>query len=112
LKEGYIEYFISGVPVRATPKELEVVQVFSRILVEDFSYPKENIQTRPQWRVKSRPSDIKKEYTKEYTVDIAVFRNEKKETDNELIIVECKKPNRKDGRSQLEDVLDFLKLKS
>lgn len=49
-KEGYIEDFISDVHVRATPEEIEAVQVFSRMLVNDYGYPKELIQTRPQWR--------------------------------------------------------------
>lgn len=60
LKEGYIYDYISGIEVKATPEELNAVQVFSKILVEDYKYPKENIQTRPQFRVKARPSDLKK----------------------------------------------------
>ena len=99
MKEGYIEDFISGKPVKATPEELDAVQVFSKVLVEDYGYPKDNIQTRPQWRVKSRPSDTKKEYP----VDIAIFNDSEHQDENILIIVECKKKNRKDGRSQLED---------
>ena len=59
LKEGYIYDYISGIEVKATPEELNAVQVFSKILVEDYKYPKENIQTRPQFRVKARPSDLK-----------------------------------------------------
>jgi len=55
LKEGYIEDFISGLPVRATPEEVEAVQVYSKILVTDYGYPKTYIQTKPQWRLKSRP---------------------------------------------------------
>jgi type I restriction enzyme M protein len=31
LKEGYIEDFISGLPVRATPEEVEAAQVYSKI---------------------------------------------------------------------------------
>jgi len=105
LKEGYIEDFISGTPVRATPEEVEAVQVFSRMLVDDYGYPKELIQTRPQWRVKVRPSDKKKEYP----VDIAVFSNKKHTDDNIQIIVECKKKTRKDGKTQLQDYLRFSK---
>lgn len=105
LKEGYIYDFISGEPVKATPEEMEAVQVFCKILVEDYNYPKEHIQTRPQFRVKVRPSDTKKEYP----VDIAVFSNVEKNEDDISIIVECKKKNRKDGRSQLEDYLRFSK---
>jgi len=59
-KEGYLIDFISGKEVKATPEEVNAVQVFSRILVEDYKYPKENIRTRPQFRVKARPSDTKK----------------------------------------------------
>ena len=60
LKEGYIIDFISGLQVRETPEETEAVQPFSKILVDDYGYPKEYIHTRPQYRVKVRPSDTKK----------------------------------------------------
>ena len=93
--------YISGIEVNATPEEMEAVQVFSRQLVEDYNYPKEHIQTRPQHRVKVRPSDTKKEYP----VDIAVFLDALKDDDGLYIVVECKKKNRKDGRTQLENYL-------
>ena len=93
--------YCSGITVKATPEEVEAVQVFSKILVEDFLYPKGHIQTHPQWRVKARPSDKKKDYP----VDIAVFSSAERKESEELIIVECKRKNRKDGRSQLEDYL-------
>jgi len=93
--------YISGVQVNATPEEVEAVQVFSRQLIEDYGYPKEHIQTRPQHRVKVRPSDTKKEYP----VDIAVFSGSLKMDETLCIIVECKKKNRKDGRTQLENYL-------
>jgi hypothetical protein len=35
-----IDDYVSGLPVRATPEEIEAVQVFSRRLVEDYGYPK------------------------------------------------------------------------
>ncbi len=104
-KEGYIRDYISDNWVKATPEEIEAVQVFSKQLVEDYSYPKDHIQTRPQFRVKVRPSDTKKEYP----VDIAVFPNDKKQEDDIYIIVECKKKNRKDGKTQLQDYLRFSK---
>lgn len=103
--EDKIIDYISGVELNATPEEIEAVQVFSRQLVEDYGYKKEQIQTRPQFRVKVRPSDIKKEYP----VDIAVFKDKNKKEDEVYIIVECKKKNRKDGKSQLEDYLRFSK---
>lgn len=105
IKEGYILDYISGVQVKETPEEIEAVQPFSKILVDDYGYPKEHIHTRPQYRVKVRPSDKKKEYP----VDIAVFNSSEHNEDTVHIIVECKKKNRKDGRSQLEDYLRFSK---
>lgn len=104
-KDGYLIDFISGQEIKATPEEVEAVQVFAKQLVEDYGYPKSNIQTRPQFRVKVRPSDTKKEYP----VDIAVFPNNKKQEDEVYIIVECKKKNRKDGLTQLKDYLRFSK---
>jgi type I restriction enzyme M protein len=53
----YSADYISGVQVRATPEETEAVQVFSQRLVEDYGYAKAQIQTRPQDRVRTRPSD-------------------------------------------------------
>lgn len=104
-KEGYIIDYISGMQVKASPEELEATQVFSRILVEDYGYPKTQIQTRPQFHVKVRPSDTKKEYP----VDIAVFSDTEKTDDSIYLIVECKKKNRKDGRTQLENYLTLSK---
>ena len=104
-KEGYILDYISGQEIKATPEEIQAVQVFSKILVEDYDYPKELIQTRPQFRVKARPSDT----SKPYPVDIAVFNDKSKNDDNIWIIIECKKKNRKDGRGQLENYLTFSK---
>ena len=102
-KVGYIRDFISGKNVKATPEEVNAVQVLSKILVEDYGYPIGHLQTRPQFRVRARPSDTKKEYP----VDIVVFSNEDHNEKNAYIIVECKKPNRKDGRKQLEIYLSM-----
>ena len=99
LNEGYVIDCISGQELRSTPEELQAVQPFAEKLMEDYGYPKSNIQTHPQWRVKSRPSDLKKSYP----VDIAVFSCEEHSDENLYIVVECKKKTRKDGRSQLED---------
>ena len=105
LKDGYIIDYISGQQVKASPEELEATQVFSKILVEDYGYPKAHIQTRPQFHVKVRPSDTKKEYP----VDIAVFSDSERTDDSLYLIVECKKKNRKDGRTQLENYLTLSK---
>ena len=90
MSDKIIDY-ISGIELNATPEEVEATQVFSKILVEDYKYPKEYIQTRPQYHVKARPSDTKKEYP----VDIAVFDSINKNEDSIYLIVECKKKNRK-----------------
>lgn len=104
LKDGYIKDFISGEEVKATPEEVEAVQVFSESLVRDYGYSIDQIQTRPQWRVKIRPSDTKKEYP----IDIAIFDGDRTE-DNLFIVVECKRKTRKDGITQLKDYLRFSK---
>src|SRR5437879_3007014 len=82
LKTGYIVDFISGIPVRDTPEERDAVQVFARRLVEDYGYPKELIQVRPQYRVRIRPSDE----GKAYPVDIAIFRTPKKLEDDLFMV--------------------------
>lgn len=103
LKEGHIVDYISGQHVKATPEEVLAAQVFSRRLVEDYEYPKDHIQTRPQHRVRKWPSDEEKLYP----IDIGVFRSSEKIEDNLFIVVECKKKNRKDGISQLKLYLDM-----
>ncbi|NJN96479.1 MAG: type I restriction enzyme HsdR N-terminal domain-containing protein [Anaerolineales bacterium] len=98
IKAGYILDYISGEQVKATPEEVEAVQVFARRLVEDYGYPKTHLHTRPQFRVRRRPSDEEKSYP----IDIAVFMSDKRIEDNLFLIVECKKKNRKDGLAQLK----------
>ncbi len=103
LKPGYLNDYISGKIVKITPEETQAVQVFSKRLVEDYGYPKTLIQTRPQFRVRKRPSD----QDKSYPVDIAVFKSERKIEDELFMIIECKKKNRRDGIAQLKLYLDM-----
>lgn len=103
MKPGYIADFVSGLPVKDTPEERDAVQVFTHRLVEDYCYLKELIQTRPQYRVRKRPSDEEKSYP----VDIAVFRSSKRIEDALFMVVECKKKTRKDGVAQLKLYLDM-----
>ncbi len=103
LKEGYIIDHISGLEIKATPEEIEAVQVFSKILIEDYGYPKECIQTRPQFRVKGSPSDT----SYKYPIDITVFKTKEKKRGEEYIVIECKKETREDGIDQLKDYLKF-----
>jgi type I restriction enzyme M protein len=102
-REGYIIDYVSGELVRATPEEVDAVQVFARRLVEDYGYSKTQIQTRPQCRVRIRPSDEEKSYP----VDIAVFKSAKKTEDQLFLVVECKKKERKDGEHQLRLYMDM-----
>ncbi|MDE0145679.1 MAG: N-6 DNA methylase [Nitrospira sp.] len=101
--EGQIQDFVSGHWVKATPEEIDAVQIFSRRLIEDYDYPKSNIQTRPQCRVRKRPSDKEKSYP----VDIAVFKGSRRIEDDLFMVVECKKKNRQDGLAQLKLYLDM-----
>lgn len=103
IPEGYIIDFISGEATKATPEEINAVQVYSRMLVDDYHYTKGQIQTHPQYRVKASPSDT--EY--KYPVDIVVFKTEEKKRGDEYIVVECKKPTREDGIEQLKLYLKF-----
>jgi type I restriction enzyme M protein len=102
-KDGTIQDFISGEWVKATPEEVNAVQVFAHRLVEDYGYPKDNLQTRPQFRVRKRPSDL----SKSYPIDIAVLASSKKTEDELFMVVECKKPDRKDGEAQLRLYMDM-----
>ena len=98
----YLTDFISGQQVRATPEELDAVQVFAHRLVEDYGYSKEQVQTHPQHRVRARPSDR----DRSFPVDIAVFHAGRTE-DQLLMIVECKKSDRQDGEHQLRLYMDM-----
>jgi len=95
--------YISGQTLKATPEEVEAVQVFARRLVEDYAYPKPHLQTRPQFRVRKRPSDEEKSYP----VDIAVFTSDNRIEDNLYLVVECKQKSRRDGINQLKLYLDM-----
>jgi len=103
VKEGYVRDYISGQLVKAGPEELEATQVFSKILVEDYGYLKDQIQTRPQFRVKTAPSGEEK-----YPVDIVVFKTTKKSYDNVYMVVECKRKEKKEGRKQLDIYLNLI----
>ncbi len=103
MRVGYLDDFISGLSIRATPEETEALQVFSQRLVEDYGYEKASIQTRPQFRVRKRPSDE----DKSYPVDIAVFKTSRKLEDDLFLIVECKQKTRRDGVAQLKLYMDM-----
>jgi len=102
-RPGYIIDYISGGEVRATPEEVDGTQVFSRRLVEDYGYPKDNIQTRPQFRVRRSPSDDRRSFP----VDIALFRSAGRTESDLYLVAESKAPNKKKGREQLQLYMDM-----
>lgn len=73
LKDGYIFDYISGEQVKATPEEIEAVQVFSKQLVEDYGYSKDQIQTRPQYRVKANPNKELLNKLADYQKELAII---------------------------------------
>lgn len=101
-----IKDYVSGKLVNATPEEVNAVQPFEKILVEDYGYPKEMIQAHPQVRVKASPSD-----KKGYPIDIAVYEPDENGKKILKIVVENKKPTRRDGLDQLELYLKFCDAK-
>ena len=90
--------YITGEEVRASAEEREAVQVMLRRLVEDLGYPKDHIKSHPQHRVRKSPSDA----SGTYPVDIAVFDSPSKLEGELRLVVECKKPKRRDGLEQLQ----------
>lgn len=103
--EEKIKDYISGQLVKSTPEEVEAVQPFSKILVEDYGYPKEYIQTRPQWRVKVRPSDVKKEYP----VDIAIFSEPNHSDDTYISLLSAKRRIEKTAKLNFKTTCDCRK---
>lgn len=102
-----IKNYITGFMIDKTPEEVEAVQPLLAQLVEDYGYSRDCIISHPQYRVKARPSDRRREYP----VDIAVFCSPSKK-DNELILIaECKQSNRKDGQDQLEELYEIISCK-
>ena len=99
--------FISGELINSSPEELEGTQPFSKILVEDYGYPKDHIITRPQFRTRKSPSDERGTYP----VDIAVFNSANKTSSNLEMIVECKRKDEKGGIKELKKYLELSSAK-
>ncbi len=86
----------TGKEVLLTPEE-KVRQSYIKILIEDYSYPREDIRT--EYPVKRSPSDTRKSLP----VDIAVLENGKPK-----IFIETKKPTVSEGVEQLKNYMDFV----
>ena len=96
-----IKDFISNKEIFITSEEIDSIQPISKELVENLGYPKENIITKPQFRISKSPSDNRGSYP----LDIAVFKNFKKKSSNLFFIVECKKKEETRGIEQLKKYL-------
>ena len=119
--EARIVDFISGIEIPETPEEVHATQVFSMELVQSFGFKKEQIITRPQFRVSARPSDLdsnSRTQSDGFPIDIAIFDDitdperpalfaPVKSPDDLRIVVECKQPDKKEGRKQLEAYLSM-----
>lgn len=96
--------YVSGISVPNGPEEIHATQPFSRLLVEDYGYPVENIRTRPQYSVKANPSDRRKSVP----VDIAVFGSSEHTANNLQIIVECKAPGESPEEDDDKQIFNYL----
>lgn len=94
--------YVSEKRVAETPEE-RVVQAWLVRLHEDYGYPKQCLQSHPQYRVPKSPSDSEKG---SYPVDIAVFDSDSRESSTLKILVETKAPDIKAGRGQLRRYLE------
>ena len=92
LKKGkpYIKCFVSGIDRPLKPEEV-VRQLFCRKLVNEYHYPLERLVVEKSVYFGSTTADKR--------ADIIVFH---KNTEEPYIIVEVKKPKRKDGIEQLK----------
>jgi type I restriction enzyme M protein len=98
--------FVSGRAVPATPEEVETTQPASKQLVEDYGYPKSHMRTRPQHRVKARPSGG------EYPVDIAIFHNEACRDEDLYIVFECKRSGEMPETGNDRQIFNYLRFSS
>lgn len=98
--------FVSGRVIPATPEETETTQPASKQLVEDYGYLKSHIRTRPQHRVKARPSGG------EYPVDIAVFHNEACREEDLYIVFECKRSGEAPETGNDRQIFNYLRFSS
>ena len=89
-RKPYIRCFVSDVERQLTPEEI-IRQLFARRLVYFYGYPKERLGVEVGIQFGSNESDRR--------ADIVVHHER---TDEPLIIVEVKKPKRKDGEKQLK----------
>lgn len=89
-KKPYVECLIRKKEILLTPEEI-VRQLYLDMLLNQYKYPKDRIAL--EYPIQMGSSSYKK-------ADIVIFDKDK--VDTTYIIVELKKPNRKDGKEQLK----------
>lgn len=104
LKDGYLEDFLTGEPIKKTPEE-KVRQVYLRRLNREYDYPKKHMMGG------KNEFYIQKGSKKIGPADIVVFNSEKQTLDNIHIVVEIKSKEREDGIEQLKSYLSPTKAK-
>jgi type I restriction enzyme M protein len=87
----YLNCYVSGKDRPAKPEEI-VRQLYLRRLIHDYGYPKERIAVEKGVYFGSAMAEKR--------ADIVIF--DKDDPEAALIIVECKKPKRRDGLEQLK----------
>lgn len=101
-QQNRIADFVTGAPVLDTPEE-HVVQAWLERLHDEYGYPKECLQSHPQFRVPKSPSDSEKGT---YPVDIAVFLGESRHSSTLQMLVETKAADIRSGKQQLKRYLE------
>jgi len=89
--QPYLKCFASGKDRSAKPEEI-VRQLYLRKLIHDYGYPKDRIEVEKGVQFGSAMAEKR--------ADIVIL--DKEDPSAAFIIVECKKPKRRDGRQQLE----------
>lgn len=91
--------YASGRWVVAGEEEINATQPLLEMLIDELGWSKDQIQSRPQWRVKAAPSD-----TRKWPVDVVLFDDPAHAGDPEhlSVICECKKPTEESGIEQLK----------
>ncbi|MEG1555976.1 MAG: type I restriction enzyme HsdR N-terminal domain-containing protein [Bacteroidales bacterium] len=105
VNKGYITDYISGGSILNTVKELKTTQLLSKLLVEDYHYPKELIRTYPQFKVKGRSEKSHHRCP----VDLVIFNNITQNDDSINTIVLCNRRSARKEEDQLKLFLRFSK---
>ena len=93
----------SGRLVSAGPEEVDATQPLLDVLIDECGWDRDQIVSRPQWRVPGSPSDKRR-----WPVDVAIFDSpaHRGKEEHVQVLCECKRPDEKSGLQQLKMYLD------